>query len=111
MRSLLVDWMVDVQEHFELNHETLYLAVKVMDLYISVNKEKVIPKESLQLIGAASLFIASKYDERSPPLIDDYLHVCENIYSRSELVLMEIELFKRMDFCLGMPLSYRSVFR
>jgi len=32
MRTLLVDWMVEVQETFELNHETLYLAVKIIDL-------------------------------------------------------------------------------
>lgn len=29
MRALLVDWMVEIQESFELNHETLYLGVKV----------------------------------------------------------------------------------
>ncbi|CAD6992337.1 unnamed protein product [Ceratitis capitata] len=30
MRTLLIDWMVEVQETFELNHETLYLAVKIV---------------------------------------------------------------------------------
>lgn len=59
MRSLLVDWMVEVQESFELNHETLYLAVKLVDLYLS---KVTVGKETLQLLGAASLFIASKFD-------------------------------------------------
>lgn len=59
MRSLLVDWMVEVQESFELNHETLYLAVKLVDLYLT---KVTVGKETLQLLGAASLFIASKYD-------------------------------------------------
>lgn len=59
MRSLLVDWMVAVQESFELNHETLYLAVKLVDLYLTKVQ---VGKETLQLLGAASLFIASKYD-------------------------------------------------
>ena len=35
MRAILVDWLVEVQESFELNHETLYTAVKLMDLYLS----------------------------------------------------------------------------
>ena len=35
MRAILVDWLVEVQESFELNHETLYTAVKMMDLYLS----------------------------------------------------------------------------
>lgn len=59
MRALLVDWMVEVQETFELNHETLYLAVKVVDKYLS---KKVVEKDKLQLLGAASIFVASKYD-------------------------------------------------
>lgn len=59
MRSLLIDWMVEVQESFELNHETLYLAVKIVDTYLG--KERVV-KDNLQLLGAASLLIACKYD-------------------------------------------------
>lgn len=59
MRALLVDWMVEVQESFELNHETLYLAVKLVDLYLT---KVTVGKETLQLLGAASLFIASKFD-------------------------------------------------
>ena len=35
MRAVLVDWLVEVQESFELNHETLYNGVRLFDLYIS----------------------------------------------------------------------------
>lgn len=59
MRSLLIDWMVEVQESFELNHETLYLAVKIVDIYLS---KAMVTKETLQLLGAAALFISSKFD-------------------------------------------------
>lgn len=59
MRSLLVDWMVEVQENFELNHETLYLGVKIVDIYLS---KITVSKQTLQLVGAAAMFIASKYD-------------------------------------------------
>lgn len=51
--------MVEVQESFELNHETLYLSVKIVDAFLG--KEKV-SKDSLQLVGAAALLIACKYD-------------------------------------------------
>lgn len=59
MRTLLIDWMVEVQETFELNHETLYLAVKIVDLYLG---EVLIIKDRLQLLGAAALFVACKFD-------------------------------------------------
>lgn len=67
MRALLVDWMVEIQESFELNHETLYLAVKIVDIYLSRAE---VQKDSLQLLGAAALFIASKYD------VSQVLSVC-----------------------------------
>lgn len=63
MRAILVDWLVEVQENFELNHETLYLAVKLVDMYVA---RTVTPKESLQLVGAVSLFIAAKFDVSEP---------------------------------------------
>ncbi|ALC47829.1 CycB3 [Drosophila busckii] len=108
MRTLLVDWMVEVQETFELNHETLYLAVKIVDLYLS---REVINKEKLQLLGAAAFFIACKYDERQPPLISDFLYICDGAYTHDELVKMEMETLRTIKYDLGIPLSYRFLRR
>ncbi|XP_017767903.1 PREDICTED: G2/mitotic-specific cyclin-B3 [Nicrophorus vespilloides] len=108
MRSLLIDWMVEIQESFELNHETLYLGVKLVDLYLS---KMTVGKETLQLVGAAAMFIASKYDERIPPLVDDFLYICDGAYTRKELLKMEINLLKVCGFDLGIPLSYRFLRR
>ncbi|KAK2580934.1 hypothetical protein KPH14_006001 [Odynerus spinipes] len=108
MRSLLVDWMVEVQESFELNHETLYLAVKLVDLYLT---KVTVGTETLQLLGAASLFIASKYDERIPPMVEDFLYICDGAYTQRELIRMEMSVLKVVDFDLGIPLSYRFLRR
>ncbi|XP_063617348.1 G2/mitotic-specific cyclin-B3 [Cydia splendana] len=116
MRALLVDWMVEVQESFELNHETLYLAVKLVDLYLTrssvkqVEKEH-LTKEELQLLGASALFIASKFDERIPPLVDDFLYICDGAYTLSQLLKMEMTILRTVDFDLGVPLSYRFLRR
>jgi len=61
MRAILVDWLVEVQQNFELNHETLYTAVKLTDRYIDKQQSDV-GKDRLQLIGAAALNIASKFE-------------------------------------------------
>ena len=68
MRAILVDWLVEVQESFELNHETLYTAVKILDLYMA---NKVVNKEELQLVGATACLIACKIDER---FVYNYIH-------------------------------------
>ncbi|XP_057669467.1 G2/mitotic-specific cyclin-B3 isoform X1 [Diorhabda carinulata] len=108
MRSLLVDWMVEIQESFELNHETLYLGVKLVDTYLS---RMTIGKETLQLVGAAAMLVSCKFDERIPPMIDDFLYVCDGAYSKRELIRMEINLLKVCGFELGIPISYRFLRR
>ncbi|KAH8324057.1 hypothetical protein KR074_011584, partial [Drosophila pseudoananassae] len=108
MRALLVDWMVDVQEMFEVHHEALYLGVKIVDLYL--NRKK-ISKERLQLLGAAAFFIACKYEEHNPPRVDDFLNVCDGVYKREELLAMEREVLRVLNFDLGIPISYRFLRR
>ncbi|XP_061619293.1 G2/mitotic-specific cyclin-B3 isoform X2 [Phyllopteryx taeniolatus] len=59
MRAVLVDWLVEVQENFELYHETLYLAVKLTDHYLARNA---IQRDTLQLVGATAMLLASKFE-------------------------------------------------
>lgn len=59
MRAILVDWLVEVQECFELYHETLYLGVKLLDHFLERNSIK---KDELQLVGATTLIISSKIE-------------------------------------------------
>jgi len=108
MRAILVDWLVEVQESFELNHETLYTAVKMVDIYLS---KKQVKKEDLQLIGATTCLIACKVDERIPPMVDDFLYVCDDAYTRDKLMVTERKVLQVVGFDLGFPLSYRYVRR
>jgi len=108
MRAILVDWMVEVQESFELNHETLYTAVKAVDLYLS---KKLVKRENLQLVGATATFLASKVDERIPPLLDDFVYVCSDAYSRKQMIAMERKMLSTVGFDVGYPLSYRFLRR
>jgi len=108
MRAILVDWLVEVQESFELNHETLYTAVKMTDLYLS---KKQVKKEDLQLVGATACLIACKVDERIPPMVDDFLYVCDDAYSREQLMKMERKMLTVVGFDVGYSLSYRFLRR
>lgn len=108
MRAILVDWLVEVQESFELNHETLYAAVKMTDLYLS---KKQVRKEDLQLVGATACLVSCKIDERIPPMVDDFLYVCDDAYTRDQLMKMERKMLAVVGFDLGYPLSYRILRR
>lgn len=56
----MIDWLVEVQETFELNHETLYLAVKLLDIYL--DKVLNVSLDRFQLIACSAIFVASKFD-------------------------------------------------
>ena len=43
MRSILLDWPLDVHVKFDLSPETLYLTINIIDLFLSL---KTIPRES-----------------------------------------------------------------
>ena len=61
MRAILVDWLVEVQQSFELVHETLYLAVKLTDFYLD-RQTTTVAKNLLQLIGSTALNVACKFE-------------------------------------------------
>ncbi|XP_047130316.1 G2/mitotic-specific cyclin-B3 isoform X1 [Hydra vulgaris] len=103
MRAILVDWLVEVQENFELYHETLYLAVKLVDNFLQNNPT---PKEQLQLVGATALLIACKIEEHHPPPLDDFQYICDDAYTHKMFINMELKIFKALDFDVNIPISY-----
>lgn len=48
------------QENFELNHETLYLAVKLTDHYLAAVPS--LSRDLLQLVGSTAMLIAAKFE-------------------------------------------------
>ena len=65
MRSLLVDWLFEVQQTFKLLNETIHLSISLLDLFMQDHPS--IPKDKLQLVGVSCIFLASKYEEMYPP--------------------------------------------
>lgn len=108
MRTILVDWLIEVQENFELFHETLYLGVRLVDMYLS---KKEVLRENLQLVGATCLLIASKFEELSPPLVDDFLYLCDDAYNRDQIMSMEREVLLVLGYDINSPVTYRFLRR
>lgn len=82
MRSILVDWLVEVHLKFKLVPETLYLTINLIDRYL---ERREVSRPKLQLVGVTSLLIASKYEEIYPPELRDLVYICDRAYTRSEV--------------------------
>lgn len=82
MRSILVDWLVEVHLKFKLVPETLYLTINLIDRYL---ERMEVSRPRLQLVGVTSLLIASKYEEIYPPELRDLVYICDRAYTRSDV--------------------------
>lgn len=101
MRSVLVDWLVNVHHQFKLLPESLYMGVWIMDRFFQV---ETVNKDKIQLVGVTAFFIATKYEEIYPPDLSDFVAVCDQLYSKRDILKMEVEILRMLKFEIGRPL-------
>lgn len=58
MRSVLLNWLIDVHLKYKLQPQTLFMAIHILDAYLSKVQTG---RTRLQLVGIVALWIASKY--------------------------------------------------
>ncbi|KFK38523.1 hypothetical protein AALP_AA3G124800 [Arabis alpina] len=103
MRSILVDWLVEVHIKFDLSPETLYLTINLIDRFLSL---KTVPRRELQLLGVSALLIGSKYEEIWPPQVDDLVYVTDNSYTNKQILVMEKTILGSLEWYLTVPTQY-----
>jgi cyclin B len=100
MRSILIDWLIDVHYKFGFTDETLFMTVSIIDRYLSVNQ---ISRLKLQLLGITALLIACKHEEIDLPKIGDFTYITDNAYVKDEVIQMENDVLKVLNFSLLYP--------
>ncbi|WPG99586.1 A/B/D/E cyclin [Acrodontium crateriforme] len=100
MRGILVDWLLEVHTRFRLLPETLFLAVNIIDRFLST---KVVQLDRLQLVGVTAMFIASKYEEVLSPHVQNFVHVADDGFSESEILSAERFVLQALDYDLSYP--------
>ncbi|KAL3014515.1 hypothetical protein AAZX31_06G111100 [Glycine max] len=100
MRAILIDWLVEVAEEYRLVPDTLYLTVNYIDRYLSGN---VMNRQRLQLLGVASMMIASKYEEICAPQVEEFCYITDNTYFKEEVLQMESAVLNFLKFEMTAP--------
>lgn len=100
MRTILVDWLVEVGEEYRLQTETLCLAVSYIDRFLSVMS---VVRAKLQLVGTAAMFIAAKYEEIYPPDVGEFVYITDSTYTKTQVLRMEQLILKVLKFDLCVP--------
>jgi len=108
MRTILIDWLVDVHLKFKLHEETFFLAVDLVDRYLTVAR---VSRSQLQLVGITCMLLAAKYEEIWPPEVSECIHVSANTYTRDEILKMERAIAAALSFKLTQPTPFPMLAR
>ena len=100
LRGVLVDWLVEVHTRFHLLPETIFLAVNIIDRFLST---RVVELEKLQLVGITAMFIASKYEEVLSPHVQNFKHVADDGFSEDEILQAERYVLAALNYDLSYP--------
>ena len=100
MRSILVDWIIDVHYKFGFTDETLFMTILIIDRYISY---KQISRIKFQLLGITSMLLACKHEEINVPKVEDFIYITDNAYTKNEVFHMENDILNALNFELLYP--------
>lgn len=100
MRGILMDWLIQVHGRFRLLPETLFLAVNIIDRFLST---RVVSLVRLQLVGITAMFIASKYEEILSPSLAHFMACSDSTYTETDILDAEKYILRSIDYNLGYP--------
>ena len=87
MRGILLDWMSSLRLRLKLLPESFFLACRLVDDVLRANQR--MPRSWLQLLGAVSVLLACKIEEIHPPDVRELVRLCDNLYSRDDILDFE----------------------
>ncbi|CAB1430253.1 unnamed protein product [Pleuronectes platessa] len=110
MRSILLDWLIEVSGAYTLHRQTFYLAQDYFDRFMLTQNN--VEKNMLQLIGITCLFIASKMEEACPPKLSQMVHITAWTYHDEEILQMELLVLKalRWNLCPETAVSWLKLY-
>ena len=103
-RSIIYHWLIRNNHKWKLKDDTVYMAINIMDTYVSKFKAKSL---DYQLIAIASYFIASKYEDIYPPYLDELCQICNYIYTNDDIIKKEYEILSALNFNILYNSSYK----
>ena len=90
MRKIVTEWMLDVCLDSRCHVDVFLLATNIMDRFLATIR---LQKKQFQLLGAASIFLASKMIEPQPISALTLVRNTADTYDREELLVSKILIY------------------
>ncbi|CAM9349533.1 unnamed protein product, partial [Chrysoparadoxa australica] len=98
--SMLVDWLIEVVDVFDMCQRTAFLAVRYVDHFLS---RASMTRKNFQLLGATCLHIASKCEDVSYIGVKDLAISADKAYEPNDVLVMEERVLNTLQFRLAVP--------
>ena len=106
--------LINLSETFEFRQETIYLTMNIFDRYLlSLKLSNRLGEFNIykyKIILLACIFIASKYEEIYPPVLDDYYEIFE--LPKNDILRAEYEIlqYTKFEFHICSPYLFLTKF-
>ncbi|KAG7391999.1 hypothetical protein PHYPSEUDO_002705 [Phytophthora pseudosyringae] len=108
MRTILVDWLVEVGEEYELDSQTFHKAVNLVDRCLKKIK---INRKQFQLLGCACMMIAAKFEEVYGPNVEEFVYISDQTYTADEMLDMEVQVLDALQYRVASTTCYGFMHR
>ena len=104
MRTVAVEWLILIHfKIFKFSENTLFLAIKIFDRYLS----KVdLTADQSELLLYTSFMLASKYNEIEYVNMKEVLKLSQDKFNQEQIVNMETQILIKLDFEISEPTMY-----
>eukprot|EP01105_Mastigella_eilhardi_P016069 TRINITY_DN3683_c1_g1_i1.p1 TRINITY_DN3683_c1_g1~~TRINITY_DN3683_c1_g1_i1.p1 ORF type:complete len:343 (+),score=75.29 TRINITY_DN3683_c1_g1_i1:154-1182(+) len=99
-RAALIDWMAAIHDRFQLVNDTLFVAVSIADKYFSRTQTD---KQHMQLVGVASVLVASKVEEVYAVTVNDLVSLCRHKYTAEDIRGLERRVLRTIEWRVTTP--------
>lgn len=108
MRTILVDWLVEVGEEYDLHSQTFHKAVNLVDRCLTKFK---INRKQFQLLGCACMMIAAKFEEVYGPNVEEFVYISDQTYTAEEMLEMEGKVLQALEYRIASTTCYGFIRR
>jgi hypothetical protein len=104
MRAILINWLVDVHLKFRYRTKTLFLAISIIDRYLT--KQNIL-RAKFQLLGVTALLVASKHEEINTRPIIHFVFFTDNAFTKEEICEMERNILRVLNYEILSPTQHQ----
>jgi len=96
MRSILLNWLLEVSSQLGFKRETYHLCVFLIDKFLMTSED--VKTDEFQLLGVVCLMISSKFEEIYIPRVEKFSQLTESSYSIEKIINWEQKVLIALDW-------------